>query len=66
MSLVDGDELHVCWDGDGGGGRFVAEFTFLNNEDRKVTLHPFLIFEGSDVRANLEVTLGRLSKQIKN
>ena len=47
------------------GGRFAAEFTVLNNEDRKVTLHPFLIFEGSDVRANLEVTLGRLSKQIK-
>ena len=45
VSLVDGDELHVCWDGDAGGGSFVAEFTFLNNEDRKVTLHPFLIFE---------------------
>ena len=24
VSLVDGDELHVCWDGDGCGGRFVA------------------------------------------
>ena len=30
-----------------------------------MTLRPFLIFEGSDVRANLEVTLGRLRKQIK-
>ena len=66
VSLVDGDELHVCWDGDGGGGRFVAEFTLLNNDDKKVTLHPFLIYEGSDVRDNLEVTLGRLSKQIKD
>ena len=65
-NLNDGDELHVCWDGDGGGGRFVAEFTFLNNTDRKITLHPFLIFEGTDVRANLEVTLGRLTKQIKD
>ena len=64
-NLNDGDDLHVCWDGDGGGGRFVAEFTFLNNTDRKITLHPFLIFEGTDVRANLEVTLGRLTKQIK-
>ena len=65
LNLKDGDELHVCWDGDGGGGRFVAEFTFLNDVDRKVILHPFLIYEGTDVRANLEVTLGRLTKQIK-
>ena len=66
VSLVDGEDLHLCWDGDGGGGRFVAEFTFLNNDDRKITLHPFIIFEGTDVRENLEVTLGRLSKQISD
>ena len=65
VNLKTGDSLHVCWDGDGGGGRFVAEFAFINNADRKLTLHPFLIFEGTDVRANLEVKLGRLSKQIK-
>ena len=64
-NLNDGDALHVCWDGDGSGGRFVAEFAFLNNVDRKVTLHPFIIYEGTDVRANLEVTLGKLSRQIK-
>ena len=66
VSLGDGDDLHLCWDGDGGGGRFVAEFTFLNNDDRKITLHPFIIFEGTDARENLEVTLGRLSKQISD
>ena len=65
VNLKSGDSLQVCWDGDGGGGRFVAEFAFINNADRKITLHPFLIFEGTDVRANLEVTLGRLTKQIK-
>ena len=53
-------------DGDRGGGRFVGEFTFLNNDDKKITLHPFIIFEGADVRENLEVTLGRLSKQISD
>ena len=35
-NLVDGGELHVCWDVDGGGGRFIAEFTFINNKDRKI------------------------------
>ena len=33
-NLADGDKLHVCWDGDGGGGCFIAEFTFINNKDR--------------------------------
>ena len=61
-NLSDGDELQICWDADAGGGRFVGEFTFINNLDRKVILHPFLIY----VRANLEVTLGRLTKQFKN
>ena len=59
-------KCHICCDGDGGGGRFVAEFAFLNNIDRKITLHPFIIYEGTDVRDNLEVTLGKLSKQIKD
>ena len=62
-NLNDGDALHICWDGDGGGGQFVAEFAFLNNIDRKITLHHFIIYEGTGVRDNLKVTLG---KQIKN
>ena len=49
-----------------GGRRFVGEFTFINNLNRKVMLDPFLIYERTDVRANLEVTLGRLTKQFKN
>ena len=53
----------MCWDGDGGGGRFIAEFAIINNKDRKITLHPFLIYEGTYVRSNLEVTLGRLTRQ---
>ena len=46
LNMKDGDELYVCWDG--GGGRFLAEFALLNNVDRKVILHPFLIYEGTD------------------
>jgi len=61
----DGDKLDVCWNGDGGGGRFIASFAIINNTNRKIQLHPFLIFEGTDVRANLEVTLGKLTKQFK-
>ena len=64
-NLKDGDKLDVCWNGDGGGGRFIASFAFINNTNRKIQLHPFLIFEGTDVRANLEVTLGKLTKQFK-
>ena len=30
--LEDGDILPVIIDGDAGGGRFVAEFTFLNRK----------------------------------
>ena len=59
------DELEICYDGDGGGGRFVCEFAFINNIDRKITLHPFLIYEGTDCRENLEVTLGKLTPQFK-
>ena len=28
--LKDLDELEICYDGDGGGGRFVCEFAFIN------------------------------------
>ena len=59
------DELEICYDGDGEGGRFVCEFAFINNIDRKITLHPFLIYEGTDCRENLEVTLGKLTPQFK-
>ena len=55
----------MCFDGDGGGDRFVAEFTFINCYDRIIYLHPFLLYEGTDCRDNLEVTLGRLIPQIK-
>ena len=57
-NLEDMDEIMVCYDGDGGGGRFVCEFAFLNNIDRKIKIHPMLIYEGTDTRPNLEVTLG--------
>ena len=36
--LKDLDELEICYDVDGGGGRFVCEFAFINNIDRKITL----------------------------
>ena len=64
-NLKDMDELMVCYDWDGGGGRFVCEFAFLNNNDRKIKIHPMLIYEGTDTRPNLEVTLGKLTSQIK-
>jgi len=62
----DGDEIHVCYDADGGGGRFIAEFAFLNRKDQKIKLHPFLIYEGTDIRPNLEITLGHLTQQFKD
>ena len=37
--------LPVCFDGDAGGGRFVATFAFMNRHDKDVKLHPFLLFE---------------------
>ena len=52
-NLIHSEELHLCLGGDGGGGRFVAEFAFLNTQDKSVTIHPMLIFEGSDWRENL-------------
>ena len=52
-NLIQSEELHLCLGGDGGGGRFVAEFAFLNTQDKSITIHPMLIFEGSDCRENL-------------
>ena len=52
-NLIHSEELHLCLGGDGGGGRFVAEFAFLNTQDKSITIHPMLIFEGSDCRENL-------------
>ena len=52
------NKLPVCFDADAGGGRFVATFAFLNRRDSSIVLHPFLLYEGSDSRANLEMTLG--------
>ena len=48
--LSDDDILPVVIDGDAGGGRFVAELTFLNRKDKSLKLHPFLFFEGTDNR----------------
>ena len=63
--LKDMEEILVCYDGDGGGGRFICEFAFINNIDRKIKLHPFLLYKGTDSRENLEVTLGKLTPQFK-
>ena len=64
--LKDGDFLDVCIDLDAGGGRVVAEYAILNQDDRKIKLHPILIYEGTDVRENLEITIGTMSEQIKD
>ena len=57
-------ELPVCFDADAGGGRFLAIFGFLNRTDFDVKLHPFLLYEGSDSRMNMEMTLGKYSEEI--
>ena len=57
--------LPVCFDGDAGGGRFVATFAFLNRKDRSIVLHPILLFEGSDCRANLELTLSEFTESVR-
>ena len=64
--LEDGDILPVIIDGDAGGGRFVAEFTFLNRKDKSLKLHPFLLYEGTDNRENVQKTLGQLTQQIRS
>ena len=33
--LSNGDELNLCYNADVGGGRFIAEFTFINEKMRK-------------------------------
>ena len=43
------DELEICYDGDGGGGKFVCEFAFI---DRKVTLRPFLILNNKIIHGD--------------
>lgn len=48
--------LPLCFDAD--AGRFVAIFAFLNRNDQNVKIHPFLLFEGSDCRKNMEMTIG--------
>ena len=64
--LQDGDKLKICYDADAGGGRFIAKFAILNGKDQSITLHPFLLFEGSDVRENLEVVFSSFTMQIKS
>ena len=64
--LSDDDILPVVIDGDAGGGRFVAELTFLNRKDKSLKLHPFLLFEGTDNRENMQKTLGQLTQQIRS
>ena len=59
-------ELPVCFDADGGGGRFVATFAFLNRIDGEIKLHPFILYEGSDNRKNMEMTMGNYTEDIKN
>jgi len=63
--LENGDILKLCYDADAGGGRFIGEFTFLNCKDEIIVLHPFIIYEGTDVRANLEVVFSSFTQQIK-
>ena len=55
----------MCFDGDAGGGRFVATFAFLNRKERSTVLHPILLFEGSDCQANLEMTLGKFIESVR-
>ena len=59
-------ELPICIDADAGGGRFVATFTFLNRLDGEVKLHPYVLFEGSDCRKNMELTMGTFTEDVKN
>ena len=58
-------ELPICFDADAGGGRFLAVFAFLNRMDEDVKLHPYLLYEGSDSRKNMEMTLGNYSEEMR-
>ena len=64
--LNDADNIDVCLDLDAGGGRVVAEFGILSEESETLKIHPFLIYEGTDSRRNLEICLGGLTEQIRN
>ena len=64
--LKSGDDLEICLDLDAGGGRVVAEFGILSEKSATQKIHPFLIYEGTDIRPNLEIALDGLSEQIRN
>ena len=63
--LENGDILKRCYDADSGGGRFIGKSTFLNFKDEIIVLHPFIIYERTDVHANLGVVLSSFTQQIK-
>ena len=44
----------------------MAIFAFMNRNDSEVKLHPIVLYEGSDSRQNLEITLGTYTKEIRN
>ena len=64
--LSDDEYLPVVINGHAGGGRFVAEFTFLNRTYKSLKLHPFPLYEGTDNRENLQKTLGQQTQQIRS
>ena len=64
--LKDGDNIEICYDADAGGGRFVAEFTIINTQDENIRLHPIVIYEGTDLRPNLEVVLSNFTQQFRD
>ena len=65
--LKDGEELEVCLDLDAGGGSWKSgrRVWFLNENSETLKIHPFLLFEGHNVRNNLEISLGGLTEQIR-
>ena len=67
--LNDDEDIDICLDLDAGGGRVVAEFGILSEDSETLNIHPILIYEGTDVRRNLEICLGGvggLTEQIRN
>ena len=60
-----GDILPVCFNGDAGGGKFVAQFTFLNRKDKALKLHPFILYECTDDRENLQRTLAQHTQETR-
>ena len=53
MLNEEAKELPLVLGGDAGGGRFVAEFSFLSRKDKSLKLHPICLYEGTDCRENL-------------